>query len=122
MVHRLYGERLNLISDSLRCAGRPDGDYELGGQPITVKNGKATLSGTDTLAGSSISVLDALRNVVKFGVPLADAVYAATTAPAQAARLTDIGVLAPGKRADLLLLDRHLKLKAVFIDGKQLPV
>ena len=122
MVHRLYGERLNLISDSLRCAGMPDGDYELGGQPITVKNGKATLSGTDTLAGSSISVLDALRNVVKFGVPLADAVYAATTAPAQAARLTDIGVLAPGKRADLLLLARHLKLKAVFIDGKQLPV
>ena len=82
MVHQLYGERLNLISDSLRCAGMPDGDYELGGQPITVKNGKATLSGTDTLAGSSISVLDALRNVVKFGVPLADAVYAATTAPA----------------------------------------
>ena len=36
MVHRLYGERLNLISDSLRCAGMPDGDYELGGQPITV--------------------------------------------------------------------------------------
>lgn len=120
MVHQIYGERLNLISDSLRCAGMPDGDYELGGQPITVKGGKATLSGTDTLAGSSISVLDALRNVVKFGVPLADAVYAATTAPARAVRLTDVGEIAPGKQADLLLLDHHLQLKAVLIDGQKL--
>ncbi len=122
MVHQLYGERLNLISDSLRCAGMPDGDYELGGQPITVKNGKATLSGTDTLAGSSISVLDALHNVVKYGLSLPDAVYAATTAPAQAARLTDVGELAVGKKADLLLLDRELRLKAVFIDGKKLTI
>lgn len=59
LVHNLYGDRLNLISDSLRCAGMPDGDYELGGQSITVKNGKACLTGTDTLAGSSISMLDA---------------------------------------------------------------
>lgn len=122
MVHKLYGDRLNLISDSLRCAGMPDGDYELGGQPITVKGGKATLSGTDTLAGSSISVLDAVRNVVKFGVPLADAVYAAATAPARAVRLDDIGEIAPGKRADLLLLDRDLDLKAVFIDGKKIKL
>lgn len=120
MVHRLYGDRLNLISDSLRCAGMPDGDYELGGQPITVKGGKATLSGTDTLAGSSISVLDAVKNVVRFGVPLADAIYAATTAPAQAVRLDDIGEIKPGKRADLLLLGRDLELKAVFIDGKKI--
>ena len=63
-TYQMFGDKLNLISDSLRCAGMPDGDYELGGQPITVKNGKATLSGTDTLAGSSISVLDALCNVV----------------------------------------------------------
>jgi len=122
MVHQLYGEKLNLISDSLRCAGMPDGDYELGGQPITVKSGKAVLSGTDTLAGSSISVLDALRNVVRFGLSLPDAVYAATTAPARAARLGDIGELAVGKKADFLLLDRELRLKAVFIDGKQLAI
>lgn len=117
LVHKLYGEQLNLISDSLRCAGMPDGDYELGGQPITVKNGKATLTGTDTLAGSSISMLDALRNVVAFGLPLADAVYAATTAPANAARLHDIGSLCVGKCADLLILDHDLALKAVFVDG-----
>jgi N-acetylglucosamine-6-phosphate deacetylase len=117
LVHRLFGEKLNLISDSLRCAGMPDGDYMLGGQPITMKGGKATLTGTDTLAGSSISVLDALRNVVRFGVPLADAVYAATAAPAQAVGLDDIGEIRVGKRADLVVLDKHLKVQAVYVDG-----
>ena len=118
LVHRLYGDKLNLISDSLRCAGMPDGDYMLGGQPITVSGGKATLSGTDTLAGSSISMLDALRNVVGFGLPLADAVYAASTAPALAAGLADVGSITCGKCADLVLLGRGLELKAVFVDGR----
>jgi N-acetylglucosamine-6-phosphate deacetylase len=117
LVHRLYGDKLNLISDSLRCAGMPDGDYMLGGQPITMKSGKATLRGTDTLAGSSISVLDAVRNVVRFGLPLADAVYAATTAPALAAHLNDVGAIQTGKKADLVLLGQDLSLQAVFVDG-----
>jgi N-acetylglucosamine-6-phosphate deacetylase len=122
MVHRLYGRKLNLISDSLRCAGMPDGDYMLGGQPITMKGGKATLTGTDTLAGSSISVLDAVRNVVRFGLPLADAVYAATTAPAQAVGLADVGVLRAGAAADLVVLDQDLKLLAVYVDGEKQSV
>ena len=121
LSHRLYGDRLNLISDSLRCAGMPDGDYMLGGQPITVRQGKATLTGTDTLAGSSISMLDALRNAVRFGLELEDAVYAAATAPALAAGLDDIGSIAVGKCADMALLGPGLDLKAVFVDGvKQL--
>ncbi len=119
LVHKLYGDKLNLISDSLRCAGMPDGDYMLGGQPITVSGGKATLTGSDTLAGSSISMLDALRNVVRFGLPLADAVYAATTAPADAVRLYDVGRISVGCCADLLLLDEKLGLKAVFVDGEK---
>lgn len=116
----LFGDRLNLISDSLRCAGMPDGEYELGGQPIEMKDGKATLLGTDTLAGSSISMLDALRNVVRFGIPLKDAVYAASTAPALAAGLTDIGAIGQGKRADFLVLDQALNLKAVYVDGQRI--
>lgn len=116
-TYQLFGDKLNLISDSLRCAGMPDGDYELGGQPIVVKNHKATLL-DGTLAGSSISLLDAVRNVVSFGLPLAGAVYAASTAPALAAGL-DAGVIAQGRAADLLVLDKDLALKAVFVDGKR---
>ena len=116
-TYQLFGDKLNLISDSLRCAGMPDGDYELGGQPIVVKNHRATLL-DGTLAGSSISLLDAVRNVVRFGLPLADAVYAASTAPALAVGLK-AGALQAGRPADLLVLDEHLALKAVFVDGKK---
>ncbi len=116
-TYQIFGDRLNLISDSLRCTGMPDGNYELGGQPIVMKEGKATLL-DGTLAGSSISLLDAVRNVVRFGLPLAAAVYAASTAPAQAARL-DAGVLRVGSPADLLVLGSDLELKAVFVDGAE---
>ena len=116
-TYQMFGDRLNLISDSLRCAGMPDGDYELGGQPIVVKDHKATLL-DGTLAGSSISLLDAVRNVVRFGLPLAEAVYAASAAPAKAVGL-DAGVIAQGKAADLVVLDRDLNLKAVFVDGQR---
>ena len=117
-TYRLFGEKLNLISDSLRCAGMPDGSYELGGQPIVMKDHKATLL-DGTIAGSSISLLDALRNVVRFGLPLEAAVYAASTAPAEAAGLGNIGSLELGKAADFVVLDQDLALKAVFVDGER---
>ena len=84
------------------------------------KNGRATLTGTDTLAGSSIHLMDGLRRSVSFGVPLEAAVYAATEAPAKTIRRSDIGRLAVGCCADLVLLDSQLNLKAVFIDGQRI--
>lgn len=119
-TYAMFGDKLNLISDSLRCAGMPDGDYELGGQPIQVRNGKATLRGTDTLAGSAISLLDAVRKAVEFGIPLADAAYAASTAPARAVGLTEVGSIEVGACADLIVLNDRLELVAVFVDGVQM--
>lgn len=119
LCHKLYGDKLNLISDSMRCAGMPDGQYELGGQPVTVKDGKATLTGTDTIAGSSISMLDALRNAVAFGVPLSDVVYAASTAPADAVGLTDIGRIELGCCADFVVLNEQFKVMAVYVNGER---
>ncbi|MCI8423358.1 MAG: N-acetylglucosamine-6-phosphate deacetylase [Lawsonibacter sp.] len=116
----MFGEKLNLISDSLRCAGMPDGEYELGGQPIEMRNGRATLLHSETLAGSATNLLQEIRNVVSFGLPLEAAVYAASTAPAGAVGLTDVGRLQPGCAADLVVLDQNLDLKAVFLDGKQI--
>lgn len=118
MTQRLFGARLTLISDSMRCAGMPDGEYTLGGQPVTVKNGRAVLTGTDTIAGSSIHLMDGLRRAVSFGVPLEAAVYAATAAPATVIGQADaLGTLAVGRSADLVVLDRELNVKAVFVEG-----
>ena len=121
LTHRLFGDKLVLISDSLRCAGMPDGDYTLGGQPITLKDGKATLKGSDTLAGSCIHLLDGLRRAVAFGVPLEAAVTAATLTPAKVVRReSEIGSLDVGKSADFVLLNSELEIQAVFIDGRQI--
>ena len=133
LTYKLFGDKLNLISDSLRCAGLPDGDYELGGQPIHLSGGVARLKGTDTLAGSAITVHDAVKNVVRFGLPLEAAIYAATAAPALAAGIAGeksddggkdatagVGIFAPGNYADILILDKNLDIKAVYIGGKRL--
>lgn len=117
---RLFGSRLALVSDSLRCAGMPDGNYTLGGQPIVMKDGRATLL-DGTLAGSSITMLEALRNAVRFGIALEDAVYAATAAPAASVGLDSrFGILDAGRQADLLILDQALNLRHVILRGRLL--
>ena len=112
----MFGDKLNLVSDSLRCAGMPDGTYELGGQPIVVRDRKATLL-DGTLAGSCISIAHAVQNAVRFGLPLETAIYASSTAPALAIGARDIGSIQVGKAADLVLLDENLNVDAVFING-----
>ena len=122
-AYKLFGKNLVVISDSLRCAGMPDGEYELGGQTIEMKNGKATLLGSNTLAGSSTNLLQEVRNLVSYGISLADAVYAVTEAPAKAVRLdARIGKIAPGMDADLLMLNEDLSLHSVYIDGKAVVI
>lgn len=120
-THQLFGSNLAIISDSLRCAGMPDGEYELGGQPIEVKNGRATLLNSDTLAGSTSNLLEELQNVVSFGLPLEEAITAVTLTPARAIRMDDkIGSLAVGKCADLVLLNSDLTLDSVYVDGTKI--
>lgn len=116
---RLFGKSTVLISDSLRCTGMPDGEYTLGGQPITMSSGRATLSGTQTLAGSSIHLMEAVRRAVSFGIPLEQAVYAASTAPAESIGIA-AGKIAVGENADLVLLDGGMRIVEVFIDGCRL--
>lgn len=115
---KLFGaDRVCLISDSMRCAGLPDGDYELGGQPVFVRQGRAALA-DGTLAGSSINLLTAVQRAVSFGISLEQAVLAATVTPAQAIGLADeIGTIAPGRRADCVLLGCDLEPQAVFLGG-----
>jgi len=118
---KLFKEKLCLISDSIACAGLSDGDYELGGLPVTKENEKAVLKGTDTIAGSTIHLMEGLRRAVSFGVSLEDAVAAATINPARVIKQDDkIGSLEKGKYADFVILDENINVKDVYISGKRI--
>lgn len=120
MAFRLFEDRLVLISDSLRCTGMPDGDYPFGGQLITLKEGKAVVKGTDTIAGSVISLMEGVRRAVSFGIPLETAVRAATITPAKVIHMDSaIGSLEEGKAADFVVLNEKLAVHAVYINGKK---
>lgn len=113
-------ERLVLISDSVRSAYLPDGEYTSCGLKVFVKNGKALLE-DGTIAGSSSTLFDCFKQAVKFGIPLEDAVRAATYNPAAAVGIDDkYGVIKSGRAADFILVDDMLELKAVYINGKRI--
>ena len=119
LTQRLFADKLVMISDSARCSGMPDGEYELGGLPITMINGKAVLTGTDTLAGSTIHLMDGFLRGIKFGIPIEEAVEATTIRPARVIGADDkIGSIAPGKCADLIVLTPDLDIVDVYIDGR----
>ena len=120
-IFRMFPNRVCLISDSLRCAGLPDGDYESAGLGVTVTNGKCMLRDGSSLAGSTITLLQGVRIAVSLGIPLAQAVMAASASCAQVMGMEDkIGSIAPGKYADMVLLDSGLNIKNVYIDGKEI--
>ena len=119
MTFRLFPGRVCLISDSLRCCGMPDGIYELGGQQVTLKNHAARLS-DGTIAGAVSNLFDDLRNAVRFGIPVIDAVKAATIIPAAAIGCDHlIGSVEKGKYADFVVCDRELNILQVYVGGKQ---
>jgi len=117
---RAAGDRLVLVSDAVAAAGAPDGDYTLGGT-VPIRSEAGTVRTADgALAGSTLTMLDAVRNAHALGIPLAAALRAATEAPAVMARRPDLGRLEPGTRADLVVLDDSLELHQVLLDGKPL--
>ena len=120
-MFRLFGpERVVMVSDALPPAGLPEGTYHLGSQEITVDHGRAVLSDKpETLAGAVCSLMECVRRAVSFGIPLADAVRAASWNPACALGMeTRKGSLRPGQEAGAVLLDREtLETRAVIARG-----
>ena len=111
---KLFPDRIVLISDTMRAAGMADGTYELGGQQVTV-NGKLATLADGTIAGSVTNVYDGMRTAVSFGIPLGEAVAAATMNPAKSIGIYgEAGSLTPGKRADVVLADKDLNLVRVI--------
>ena len=112
---RLFGpERVILISDSMRATGMENGTYELGGQEVTVKDRKAVLK-DGTLAGSATNLYGCMCKAIEFGIPLEQAIMAATANPARSIGIFDrVGSIRIGKQADLLLVSENLELRRVI--------
>lgn len=120
-VFNMFGpDRVCIISDAMQACGMPNGEYSLGGQKVFMTDGLATLA-DGTIAGSATCQAEGFRRAVKFGVPLESALKAATINPARAAGLFDeVGSIAVGKRADVLVLGADLHPEHIFIGGKEL--
>ena len=118
---KMMGEdRMILISDSMRAAGMPDGQYTLGGQDVNVKGNKATMVLDGALAGSVTTLPDCVITVVKeMGISLETAIACATINPARSLGIDALyGSVEQGKKADLVLWDEKLQLVHVMKDGE----
>jgi N-acetylglucosamine-6-phosphate deacetylase len=111
--------RLVLITDGIDAAGVGDGDFVLGGQDVRVRDGQARLAATGSLAGSTLTMDDAVRRaVLHCGLPIEVASAAASGNPARVLGIDDrCGRIAPGLDADFVVLDDNLRVTRVIAAG-----
>jgi N-acetylglucosamine-6-phosphate deacetylase len=118
LVHAAGADRICLITDAMAATGMSDGTYELGGQTVEVRDGHVHVQGTDTLAGSTLTMATAVENAVAhLGIDVPTAVAMATTIPAALLPGVDAGRLHVGGSADLVRLDDVAHLRGVWISG-----
>ncbi len=117
-LYKMFGrDRMIFISDSMRAAGLPNGEYDLGGQMTNVKDGKATLK-DGTIAGSTAFLWQCVKKAVEFGIPKEDAIIMATRTPA-ALMGVKCGEVKVGYDADLIFADDDMNIKKVLIYGEE---
>jgi len=104
------------VTDSTAAAGMPDGEYSLGRHRVTKSMGGVRLP-DGTLAGSTLTMDQALRNLVGLGLEMADASRRVSTYAADYLGLNDRGRLAVGAWADFVVLDRDLQVQGVVVEG-----
>lgn len=119
LVRCLGTDRIALITDAMAGAGLPDGTYNLVGQNVTVKEGRATLA-NGTIAGSTILLNQCVHIMNRLvGVPLPEAVKMASLIPARAMGLADrLGSIATGKQANLTAIDQDANVRLTIVRGK----
>jgi N-acetylglucosamine-6-phosphate deacetylase len=117
IVWRSAAGRVALVTDAVAGAGMGDGAYYLGGSEIEVRGGVARGNG-DVLAGSALTMIEAVRNLHKLGIPLQQAVAAATAVPARVLGMPDLSRLDAGLPADLVILDDNLEIERVCVGGE----
>ena len=124
MLFDLVGAQgICLITDAMAASGMPDGSYTLGGQDVIVSGRTARLAEGNSIAGGVATMLDVVRWCVQSaGIPLLDAVTAASSTPSQALALAGIGGLQAGNVADVVVVDDELSVHAVMRRGEWLTL
>jgi len=119
LAWRTAAGRVSIVTDALEAAGVGDGSWHLGAVEVEVRGGVArTRDGV--LAGSVLTVPEAIRNLIRAGgATLEQAVDAATRVPARLAGRPDLGTLAPGAAADVVILDDNVEIRRVVAAGAE---
>ncbi|MGI4858691.1 MAG: N-acetylglucosamine-6-phosphate deacetylase [Janthinobacterium lividum] len=111
---------LYCVTDGTAACGMPDGDYKLGSQSVNKCLGAVRLA-DGTLAGSTLTMDQALRNLVAIGLSLADASARVSRYPAEYLGIADRGQLVAGAFADIVVLDANLTVTATLVEGQRVP-
>ena len=117
LVWQSAGRRMALVTDAVAGAGMGDGRYRLASIDVEISGG-VVRRGDSVLAGSTVTMIDAVRNLVALGASVPAALSAATEVPAQIAGRDDVGHLEPGAEADVVVLDNELQLERVIAAGE----
>ncbi len=118
LAARSARERFVLITDAIAAAGRPDGEYALGDRTVILRDGACRLE-NGTLAGSSLTMDRAVRNMIELGFDPQQALSAASSAPSELAGRPELGTLAPGTPADVCVLDDSCLVVRTMVAGKE---
>jgi N-acetylglucosamine-6-phosphate deacetylase len=116
LVWQAAAGRMALVTDAIAAARAGDGSYTLAGVDFEVEDGVAR-NADEVLAGSTVCMIDAVRNLVALGAPLHAALAAATEVPARIAGRPELGTLVPGSEADIVVLDDGLEIVRVLVRG-----
>ena len=113
---------MSRITDATAATDMPDGEYKLGSQQVYKCLGCVRLADGTSLAGSALTMDQALRNLVSLGLDLADASNRLSRYPADYLGITDRGRLQTAAWADLVVLDPQLQVQRVFVEGHEIAL
>ncbi len=123
LIYRLKKDKIILVTDSISATGRPDGVYRLGNQMINIDSGIARLADSDTLAGSTLKLIEGVKNFYdSTNSTLEEVISYVTSNPAKLLGIKDRGYIKNECRADIVIADKNLKIEKVLIGGIEVCV